>query len=336
MKKQNWAFGIVICLGLSLLGQSFRMLRNEELAFSFVIQNLLYNFSFGLGCWYLHQTLLRQQQKIRSQYLSYLFSTISIIGIGATVFLYDYLFIVFFGEGMKLPEIFGDNKTINLFVRGVLVSGFTFFILYYLLLLYEKQQHSLEIEKLKQIQLVADISSLKEQLSPHFLFNTLNTLSSLTQEKSVKDFVSELANVYRYMLAYNKQNKATLEQELSFMESYLYILKTRLGDAINIEVKVDSDLIKHRIPPMTLQLLIENAVKHNIASLNSPLQIKVWTKSPDQLIVSNNFRPRNSTQYSSGIGLSNLMQRYQLLFGKDILIEKTSEIFIVKLPLCNI
>jgi len=336
MKKQNWVFGVVISLGLSFLGQSFRILQHEELAFSLVLHGWLFNFLFGLSCWFLHQVLLRQQQKIKSTGMAYLFSAVCIIGVGATAFLFDYFFILFFNEGMQLPEIFGDDKVTNLFIRGVLISGFNFFIIYYLQLLHEKQQHSLEIEKLRQAQLEADLSSLKEQLSPHFLFNTLNTLSSLTQEKSVKDYVSELANVYRYMLAYNKLNKATLQQEFEFMQSYLYILKTRLGNAICIDIQVDDLVMQRRIPPLTLQLLIENAIKHNVASINKPLQITIRNEALDLLVVCNNFQPKNSTQYSAGIGLSNLMQRYQLLFGKEMAIEKTAELFCVKLPLSNL
>lgn len=248
-------------------------------------------------------------------------------------FLYDYLFSFFTDSTLQFPEITGNKRIYVLLLRGVLVSGLFYFINYYLHVLAEKQKSKIEIEQLKQAQLAANLSSLKEQLSPHFLFNTLNTLSSLTQEKMVKDYVAELANVYRYVLQYKELDTATLQQEILFIESYLYILKTRLENAIDVTMNVDNAVMYSKIPPLTLQLLIENAIKHNVASASRQLKIEIKNTTDNFLVITNNFQSKKTIQASTGTGLSNVLQRYRLLFNKEIIIEKTDTSFTVKLPI---
>lgn len=334
MRKYNWFFGVVLSLGLSLIHLSIRIMRESEFTYGVVVHGILYNFLFGLSCWYMHQVLLRQQPKIKLLFAQYLFSVLSISFVGASILIFDHVF-EFFNDGLlQLPESFlGERKTLSIFIRGVLISSLYFFTAYYFKILNEKQEHQIEIEQLRQAQLEANLASLKEQLSPHFLFNTLNTLSSITQEKPVKDYVSEFANVYRYMLVHNKLDKATLQQEFDFIHSYLYIIKTRMGDAIEIKMNIDERLMQYHLPPLSLQLLIENAIKHNIASVNKPLHVNIYSQTNHQLVVSNNFQPKITTHHSTGIGLSNLSERYRLLFAKEIEIEKSTTEFCVTLPL---
>lgn len=257
----------------------------------------------------------------------------SILCVALLTYVYDYLFSFFTDFILQFPETSGNRRAYMLLLRGLLVSGLFYFINYYLYVLAEKQKRTIEVEQLKQAQLTANLSSLKEQLSPHFLFNTLNTLSSLTQEKPVKDFVAELANVYRYVLQYKKLDTASLQQEIIFIESYLYILKTRLENAIDVTIDIDTDAMQSKLPPLTLQLLIENAVKHNVAAAGAQLKIEIRNDKDNFLVVSNNYQPKISVQPSTGTGLSNVLERYRLLFGKEIIIEKTESFFAVKLPL---
>ena len=190
----------------------------------------------------------------------------------------------------------------------------------------------MEITQLKEAQLQASISSLKEQLSPHFLFNTLNTLSSISKEENVKEYVTELSNVYRYLLSFQKKDAVTIEEELEFASSYIYIIKARMEEAIDIEININEETRKTKLPPLTLQLLIENALKHNVASVSKPLIILITDKDPGWLSVSNNFQPRIYTQPSTGTGLDNIRRRYHLLFGRDISIEQSEQFFFIKLP----
>jgi two-component system, LytTR family, sensor kinase len=333
VKRQNWILGIIISLGISLLASSPRLIRMDKIEIGFVLSSILYNFFFCIFCWFAHNSLLKSERLLYFKYNRFLLGLSSIIIIGLLVFLYDWIFSSFTDVVLQFSEIKGNKRNYILLLRGLLVSGLYYFIAYYLHILSEKQKSSIEIERLKQAQLAANLFSLKEQLSPHFLFNTLNTLSSLTQEKTVKDYVAELANVYRYVLQYKDLDKATLKNELSFIESYLYIIKTRLEDSIEIKIDVDHNLLSTKIPPLTLQLLIENAMKHNVASSSRRLVIQIYNEANEYLVINNNFQPKSSVKNSTGIGLENVLQRYRLLFNKEISIEKSETLFTVKLPI---
>lgn len=333
VKKQNWILGFVISLGISLIAVFPRLIRMEKLEVSFAAVSFFYNFFFSITCWVVYQYLFNKAKLLETKKYRALISGFTILCVGLLTYIYDYSFSFFSAKPLQFPEIVGSRRPYILLLRGLLVSGLYYFISYYLHVLSEKQKSSLEIAELKQAQLAANLSSLKEQLSPHFLFNTLNTLSSLTQEKVVKDFVDELANVYRYVLQYKELDIATLKQELSFIASYLYIIKTRLEDAIEVSITVDKTVLLSKIPPLTLQLLIENAIKHNVASRSKQLKIEINNSTDNFLIVKNDFQPKTSVQASTGTGLSNVMQRYRLLFDKEIIIEKTDSFFTVKLPI---
>lgn len=333
VKKQNWILGLVISLGISLIAASARLMRMESLEIGFVAASILYNFFFCICSWIVYQYLFNKSKLLHLKKYRGIVAGLLIFCVAILIYVYDYSFSLLTNKVLQFPEIVGSKRPYMLLLRGLLISGLFYFICYYLHVLSEKQKNSLEIAELKQAQLTARLSSLKEQLSPHFLFNTLNTLSSLTQEKSVKDYVDELANVYRYVLQYKELDMATLKQELSFIASYLYIIKTRLEDAIEVCINVEETVMLSKIPPLTLQLLIENAIKHNVASTSKQLKIEIKNSTDNFLIVSNNFQPKTSVQASTGTGLSNVMQRYRLLFNKEIIIEKTDDFFTVKLPI---
>ena len=336
MKNQSWVPGLIVSLGVSLIAALPRVIRMERLEFHLVFTSIAYNFIFCVCCWLTHQFILSKsrQLNISSKFISTIvIAAVSIITVSGFAFLLDTLFSLVSQYAVLLPEISDDKRPYLLLLRSLVISGLFYFIAYYLHMLSEKQRNILEIATLRQAQLAANLSSLKEQLSPHFLFNTLNTLSTLTHEQTVKEYVSELANVYRYVLQYKDSDTATLQQELHFIDSYLYILKTRLEDAIQIDINVDKRLWSTKMPPLTLQLLIENAVKHNIASTARQLKIEIRSTGDHILEVINNLQPKTSVQHNTGIGLDNVAQRYRLLFDKDISIEKTEAAFTVKLPL---
>lgn len=300
-----------------------------------VFISIAYNFIFCVCCWLMHQFILGRSRQFSggSRFISnVVMATIAIAGVSCIAFLLDAVFSLASDHAILLPEIADNKRPYLLLLRSLVISSLFYFIAYYLQMLSEKQRNMMEIATLRQAQLAARLSSLKEQLSPHFLFNTLNTLSTLTKKQTVKEYVSELANVYRYVLQYKDSDTATLRQELQFIDSYLYILKTRLEDAIQIAINVDQRLLHTNMPPLTLQLLIENAVKHNIAS--TARQLRITIRNTDNILeVINNLQPKASVQHNTGIGLANVAQRYRLLFDKEISIEKTETAFTVKLPL---
>ncbi len=151
-----------------------------------------------------------------------------------------------------------------------------------------------EAEQLKKENLQSQLDSLKAQINPHFLFNSLSTLSSLVQEdpKQAERFIEELASVYRYLLQTNDQPLITLEQELNFIRAYFHLLQMRFGRTIELDIAVDERYYEFLLPPLTLQLLVENAVKHNTALLHRPLLIRMYTDEALNLFVLNNLQKR--------------------------------------------
>lgn len=192
----------------------------------------------------------------------------------------------------------------------------------------------LEAEQLKKAQLQTQFDSLKEQVNPHFLFNSLNSLSSLiaSDPARAEEFVEEMSRVYRYLLRSNEEQLTTLQKEIAFIESYNLLLTTRFGSGFQPVLMIEDKMKDWLLPPMTLQLLIENAVKHNIVDPDTPLTVQLYTKD-EKLVVSNNLQKKNKTVASNKIGLSNIISKYELLNHPGVEIRETTEAFIVVLPL---
>jgi LytS/YehU family sensor histidine kinase len=192
----------------------------------------------------------------------------------------------------------------------------------------EKQQ--LEKEKLK-----AELQQLKGIINPHFLFNNLNSLSSLISEnpQEAQEFLDELTKVFRYLLRNNETDLTTLGQELQFIQSYYNLLQTRYGKGISLDIRIDEKQHNLLIPPLTLQLLIENAVKHNSVNKDSPLRIELFTTDTKGLKLRNNLSPRKGQVESTGIGLQNINARYSMLNHQGVIIEKDNETFSVLINL---
>ncbi|MBW8683129.1 sensor histidine kinase [Chitinophaga rhizophila] len=336
MWKQYRILGFMISLGIGLAAVPIKLTGSDVHSggLYLAVRTIRYTFTAGFLAFFLHLWLNRKYALLynRERYLAYLFS---IIFVAIAIFLASILFDLVFSRvstNSSLSIAIEDLNWYLIILRCLLISSVQFLIVFYLQLLRERQNRIFELEKLKQAQLEADLSNLKEQMSPHFLFNTLNTLISITREKQVKDYVADLASVYRYMLVHNKLHVVFIENELNFIKSYLYIIKTRLGSAIEIDIDLDRKLMQTLIPPLTFQLLLENAIKHNVASVVKPLRIQIYNDS-SFIIVSNHLNPTKSQYYSTGVGLSNLLNRYQLLFSGNLVIEKSSTMFTVKLPI---
>jgi sensor histidine kinase YesM len=192
----------------------------------------------------------------------------------------------------------------------------------------------LEAALLKKENLQSQLDSLKQQVSPHFLFNVLNTLSSLMRKDvdRAELFLDELSKVYRYLLRNNEDRLIDLDTELEFIASYFHLLATRYGDAIRLQLNIEEEARSYMLPPLTLQLLIENTVKHNIIEKASPLVVNIQTCGP-ALTVSNNLQKKIHKPPSNNIGLSNIAAKYKLLNAPDIVITETETMFSVIIPL---
>ncbi|HEX3007254.1 MAG TPA: histidine kinase [Bacteroidales bacterium] len=200
----------------------------------------------------------------------------------------------------------------------------------------EKQKVELENEILKREKINAQLQSLKQQVNPHFLFNSLNTLKSLirSNDSNAGEFVVRLSEIYRYILQKNHNNIVAVEEEMKILEAYIFMLKLRFDESIRVEINIDKSLYgKVYLPPFTLQMLIENAIKHNIASVAKPLQIEIYNEGSTSLIVKNNLQPKITAEESTGIGLDNINKRCMYLYGEGLSIVQSTTHFIVEIPL---
>ncbi len=193
----------------------------------------------------------------------------------------------------------------------------------------------LETEALKRETAQAQLQAVKSQVNPHFLFNNLNVLSSLVllENPDANKFLEAFAKVYRHILSSQQEELITLRAELEFMEPYVFLLKKRFPESIFITLDIPDKFLSYYILPVALQMLIENAIKHNIASKAKPLTISIVTDANNKLIISNNLQTKTPEGESTNVGLKNIAQRYDLTTGKNIDIIKTNESFSVALPL---
>jgi len=227
-------------------------------------------------------------------------------------------------------------RVTRMLLRGLFMAGFVIPSLYYFENRDQRKKALRDIERLKEENLAIQLTALRQQINPHFLFNALNVLKSGAQEEWVKNYVLKLADIYRYILTHqNDQNLVSVKTELEFINAYNYILQERFGEGLSIEVNLDSDPEDKQIPLLALQVLVENAVKHNVVSDARPLVIQIYDDE-DFLVVKNNLQSkRKGWEYteSLGSGLLNLQDRYELLTQMGIVVSEDDYFFTVKIPM---
>lgn len=258
-----------------------------------------------------------------------LFTAISIVGI---FFLVNNL--------MRYIEVcmgFIHPKDISEFDYNV--ASFTILLLvtaiYESIFFYARWKEALiETAQLKRANIESQLEGLKSQVNPHFLFNSLNTLTYIIPEDPDRavHFVRQLSKVYRYILEIRDQQLISLAEELNFMKSYLFLLKERFGDNICIRKAIPDEFLQDKIVPLSLQILLENCVKHNIISKQRPLEIDVFTEN-GYLIVRNTLQPKNQETSSTQIGLQNIRNRYAFFTDEEMIVQDDEGYFQVSLPL---
>lgn len=196
-----------------------------------------------------------------------------------------------------------------------------------------------EATKLQMENAQAKYTALQNQLNPHFLFNSLNTLIAEIKYNpdNAVSFTQNLSSVYRYVLQCQDRSLMTIKEELAFMNAYLFLHQVRLGDCIHCECHIPADYMEQQLPPLTLQLLVENVIKHNSISAAKPMTICIAVE-PDYLVVSNPISPKKkgaATAPTSGIGLQNLSNRCHLMADKELVILSNNNVFTVKIPIIS-
>lgn len=244
-----------------------------------------------------------------------------------------FMAILYFQNQIKVVSIINQPITWLMFAFGFIFI-FIFIVIAISLRITAKWMSSKEeVEKLKQIQFRHAYNALQDQLNPHFLFNNLSVLKSMIKYEpdAAIEFTQNFTDTYRYVLQSKDKTTVRLKVEIEFIKSYLALHQERLGDGLKIELSLNDDMMNKEIPPLSLQLLIENAIKHNITSRDEPLTIKITTKN-NSIEIENNLQLKEST-YSSYKGLKNLIARYAMLTVKEVVIFKNEQVFKVKLPL---
>jgi hypothetical protein len=245
------------------------------------------------------------------------FTVLAIMGI---VKVWELVWDVTFGD---YSEIITNSLIITFFI-SLFFHGRGFLI--------EWRRSAVEAERYQKESMTATYESLKSQVNPHFLFNSLNALTNLVYEDQDKaaNFIKQLSEVYRYVLDTRDKEVVSLQEELKFLKSYVYLQQIRFGDKLNIDVSLNG--LNSMVAPLALQMLIENAVKHNEVSEENPLTVRIYS-GDGYIIVENNLQKKSQLGESgSGIGLENINKRYQFLSNQKVVIDQSGNKFLVKLP----
>ncbi|WP_452598338.1 2TM domain-containing protein [Pontimicrobium sp. MEBiC01747] len=329
-----FTIGVIVFLirGLIMYINGVNIEINEDFYLDFVY-NQMYAIVLYMANAYVLTYLLRHYKsrlfEIKYLLLAALFSVIISV---VAIFIMRY-FIKVIIYGTPTVEFVANEKMLHYWFSLTISITVTaaFYIFYY----YKSRQEN----KVKEQKVIAGTASakfdaLKNQLDPHFLFNSLNVLTSLIEEhpENAQKFTTSLSKVYRYVLEQKNKDLVTVDEELKFAKTYMSLLKMRFEDSIVFDIPEQSVNPETKVVPLSLQLLLENAVKHNIVTSSKPLRIKIY-EDKGMLIVENNLQAKQVLKKSSGVGLSNIKQRYQLLTNKQVSIYETKDTFKVAIPM---
>ena len=324
--------GCVIFVMANLVSGGFSFKNGNELLIGFMF-NQLYSFVLGYSnmCFfdYMEGRSWKKKDIVKRIILGVLGSTIiTLMGLFVLRGLIATLI-----EGVTLTDFIANEK-LKYYQFGLWII-LTIVIVFHFIYFYNKyQQNKIKEQKVIAGTASAKFDALKNQLDPHFLFNSLNVLTSLIEENpdNAQRFTTSLSKVYRYVLEQKSKELVTVDEELQFAKTYMSLLKMRFEDSIVFSMSEKASNPESKVVPLSLQLLLENAVKHNIVTANSPLHIKIY-EDKGNLVVENNLQSKQIVKKSSGVGLSNIMQRYDLLTSKKVYINKEANRFAVAIPM---
>ena len=300
-------------------------------------RNLFYNFYYGIPLsffngWffdYLNKKIPWEQHPVRRAYAGIVGSII--VTMLSLITLNFILWSLIEGKEVSVLWI-RENRSfyiIALFITVIITA-----ILHAIGFFKEVQKEKNVNARLRQEKLATELSALRAHVDPHFLFNSFNVLSGLIDEDKEKaqDFLAGLSSIYRYILEQRNEDTSTVKDELGFAEQYLNLQKMRFEDSIKLTTQISPALLEKKIPSLTLQLLLENALKHNSFDEYAPLDIRI-TEEEGGLMVRNNKKERKNITIGNGLGLQNIRDRYALLTTEALVIKDTEQFFTVKLPL---
>jgi len=236
-------------------------------------------------------------------------------------------------DGLSYPDFIAKERLQFYFIAlliTLIISLFFHAVYYYK----ELQKNKLKEQKIIAGTASAQFESLKNQIDPHFLFNSLNVLTSLIEEnpENAQRFTTSLSKIYRYVLEQKDKELVSVEEELAFAKTYMNLLKMRFENSVFYEVPESLMNPEAKVVPLSLQLLLENTVKHNIVSENKPLHIRIYEDN-NYLVVENDYQKKEVMQSRKGVGLHNIVNRYGIITKRNVLIEQNEKVFKVKIPM---
>jgi two-component system LytT family sensor kinase len=332
-KILNHILGFIVVFLISfLISYSFvgpRLLRSGHTFLINISFGLIIGFSFWKGNEYIGKYTGRKFEWTRSPKKAFVKSIVLLLGYGIVIsIVYTFLF-------YKYVLHLSVNQCIhNLLYTALfsLTADYIIISVFYISYILKYWKESIEsAERLKRENIIAQYETLKNQVNPHFLFNSLNTISTLiTKNPEVAEkFIKQLSEVYRYVLEFIDKEVVDIKTELKFIDSYLYLQKIRFGKNLEIKNRIKSG--DFYIAPLTIQILIENAIKHNVISDDKPLTIELYNEE-SYIVIENNLQKKKILESKDKIGLNNIKSRYEVLSDKPVIIDESDNKFIVKIP----
>jgi two-component system LytT family sensor kinase len=295
---------------------------------TFIILGIGFLF-FGFVAIYLRSRFPRDEQVFRRLTIAItLFFLMSLVYISLLLRGYDYFGFL----GYEFREADFTKSYISFMVMNVFLTFLNEGVYRF-----EKYRATItETEQLKKEYMQSQLLGLKSQVNPHFLFNSLNTLSSLIHEdaETAEDFLNHMSKVYRYLLRNNEEQLVTLDTELNFVCSYYYLLKSRHAEGLQLSLNVPAEIRNQLIPPLTLQMIFENSLNQNVISKSRPLVIEIdFDSESDHLVMKNNIQPKINNLDDYNEGLENISKKYRLLCQQEIIIAEKEGTRVIQLPL---
>ncbi len=314
-------FGILVFIDFIVEGSFFEPFRSQYPVYLLILAGYIFA---SEGTLFIDKWLSQNYSgRIRVPYLN-------VVKIACTLVFYVALYQLFYY--IITPEPFSTKTLITILISIVYV------VLIDLILIISRYKDRLQKEKeanalLREEKLVSDLQALQNQLNPHFLFNSLNVLVSEVYDDADKavTYIGQLSDILRYVLQSSESFTVPLQKELAFLQSYIYLYKVRYGDALLVHIDEDLHALSAEIPPLVLQILVENCIKHNKIQASNPLTISV--KYDKGYILAENNLIKKTDTFSTTTGLANIRRRYALLQSMDVVVKETPDHFRVWVPL---
>lgn len=289
--------------------------------------------TYSILIWQFNFALDRREEQFRNSFKS---ETVRLF-VQSAISLFVGVSLVLVVEIIVHQTIKEEKAPLVFFIfRGILINIILQILFYAVRSVYQTQQVQVKNAQLMEMSAKAQMDLLRQQVNPHFLFNALNTLKTLVKgnNPTAQDFIVQLADVYRYLLQNNQKEKVSLREDLSIARSYASLIHARFEDNFKLEVSLSPDVFESYTPPNTFQLLIENAVKHNIIGAGKALLVEIYNDE-GHIIIRNNLQPKRTVEHNTGLGLENIRQRYQLLGNREVKVLKGEKYFEVWLPVLS-